>query len=383
MKHCFTCLSVYCLYTIFISCQSPAPAVYQTGFKVLQAYDSSRLFDTSRADHTGPYYRPVKIDLFYPADAQPAQPPLLFGDMLDQYEQRFNYSTPPDTCRKASLELAKIYGEYLHLDSPARLLNYPTQTYRNLPPIQKKCPLIIYTAGMNGSSYENIALFERLTRQGYVVAAISSVGLYPGFMSSPADIAEQVNDILFTRKKLQAMPFVDTAHTGLLSWSLGGTSCVKAAMLLNDIRCILSLDGTETHYYGFDTAWDRQFDTLLQLPPYSPEKVTMPYMYLGSVRSKDADSIYLFPKHIGAGERFFVQLKGAGHEDFSCMPTVVKRLQPSLADIDTSRYTTVGTLALRFFDQYLKGDSAQPMAVYIQQLTTTQPEKFSTAYPPQ
>src|SRR5882762_5476955 len=133
---------------------------------------------------------------------------------------------------------------------------------------------------MNGSSWENFILFDSLTKQGYAIAAVSSVGKYPGFMTDPVDLEEQVQDILFACKKMKSQSFIDTNKIGLLSWSLGGTAICKAAMLSNDFRCLLSFDGTEIHYYGFDTAWDKQYNEIMTIPPFRPGSISIPYMYL-------------------------------------------------------------------------------------------------------
>jgi hypothetical protein len=52
---------------------------------------------------------------------------------------------------------------------------------------------------------------------------------------------------------MKTFNFIDSNEVGLLSWSLGGTAIVKTAMITQDIK--LSYDGTEIHYFGFDTAW--------------------------------------------------------------------------------------------------------------------------------
>jgi hypothetical protein len=367
------------LFLLFAACESSPPPAYHSGLQVLYRYDSSRLFDTT-APKTPRYYRPVKIDLFYPAAA--GGPTLSFGDIFDGYEKRFDFNTPVDSCKKTSLAIAGMFAEYLHMDTAARLLTYPTGIAQNAKPAEGKFPLIIYAAGMNGSSWENPLLFEQLNRQGYVVAAISSVGKYPGYMSAATDVEEQVMDILFTKKLLGgSLPFVDAENTGLLSWSMGGSAITKAAMLAPDVKCLLSFDGTETHYYGYDTAWDREYDQLLQLPPYSPEKISMPYMYLGSGRSNEYDSLYFFPSHIAAKEKYYVRLANAIHEDFSSLPSIAKRQQPSLKNVHAENYDTICRLTSVFFGQYLKGNKSDTVATYISRLEKTNPVQFSTRYP--
>jgi hypothetical protein len=373
------CYALSLLLPLFFACRSTTPH-YVSGLQILYKYDSTRTFDTT-APGTPRYYRPVKIDLFYPATAAKGQA-LSFGDLLDQYEKRMNFDLPLDSCKKSSRALAGMFAEYFKIDSLNKMLAYPTGITYNPAPAHEKFPLIIYAAGMNGSAWENALLYEQLTQQGFVVAVISSVGKFPGYMSEATDIEEQVKDILFARKFLgDSLSFVDATNTGLLSWSLGGTSIVKAAMLAPDIKCLLSFDGTETHYYGFDTAWDKQYDQILQLPPYAPEKVTMPYMYLSSGRSNEFDSVYVFSQHIPAQEKYFLRFANGAHEDFSILAPIAKKLQPATQNVHVENYDTVCRLASIFFQQYLKHNEVVTTAAYIKQLTGKDSSQFSTRYP--
>lgn len=345
---------------------------------VLKEYDSSRKFNAASADP----WRPVKIDIFYPSEEKPQRQPLTYGDFLDMYELRMDYHVPMDSSKKTSLMLAGMFAEYLHLDSPTAILKYKTAIYDDLKKPAEKLPVIIYAASMNGSSYENVFLFDSLARHGYVVAAISSVGKFPGFMSGAADMEEQVLDILFAARKLRNLPFADTSRIGVLSWSLGGTAAVKAAMLSRDIKCLLSFDGTEIHYYGFDTAWDRQYNAIMKIPPFYPQLIHIPYMYLSSEHPVKVDSVYVFPRHIQSKDNYFLKLNGAIHENFSSIVTVVDQVNPKLK-ADSGRYQMATALAINFFDEYLKGSAATPMRDRIGSLMKAKPQCCSIVYPKQ
>ena len=301
--------------------------------------------------------------------------------MLNTYQLRMNYNISPDSCKKASEGLARDIAEYFHIDSFPQLLSYKTRIYQDLSLPEKKFPLIIYAAGMNGSSWENVVLFDSLTKAGYVVASISSVGKFPGFMTEAVDLAEQVQDILFAKQEMKKFPFIDSNSIGLLSLSLGGSAMTKAAMLSNDFNCLLSLDGTEIHYYGFDTAWDQQFKQIMKIYPFSPESIHVPYMYLSSEHPKKIDSIYIFPDHVSSKEKYFFQFNGGEHEDFSSLFNIAKSVNPKLGNIDSGRHEIICGLALSFFNQYLKGSGDTKVSDKIDELVTTKPRKFSTTYP--
>ncbi len=372
--HCFFIIAV-----ILASCNN-APKNFFTGLKVYKNFDSTRKFDTTSNDQAAFYYRPVKIDLFYPSPDNSGKQSLSYGDMLDMYEQRMNYNNTLDSCKKVSEMLAKSIAEYLHLDSPSKLLAYPTEIYPDIPFPKGKYPLIIYAAGMNGSSWENEILFDSLAKAGYVIAAVSSVGIFPGYMSSAIDLNEQVRDILYTKNTIRQLPFIDADKIGLLSWSLGGSAIAKAAMLSNDFKCMLSFDGTEIHHYKVDTGWDNEFNQILRIPPTNAGDVKIPYMYLSSEHPK-ADSFYIFPDHIGSTEKYFFQFNGGTHEDFSSLITAAKNADPKLGNLDHGRNQIVCELAIHFFDQYLRQKSSEPVKDFINRLVAERPKDFKTQYP--
>ncbi len=278
--------------------------------------------------------------------------------------------------QKRKLDLAKAFGEYLHVDSSEKILTFKTQIFSDLELPTKRLPLIIYAASMNGSSWENVILFDSLTKAGYAVAAISSVGKYPGFMSAAVDLDEQVQDILFTKKKMKELSFIDTNKIGLLSWSLGGSATTKAAMLSNDFKCLVSFDGTEIHYYGFDTAWDKQYKEIMTIAPFKPEAINIPYMFLSSEHPKKFDSIYSFPQHISSKDNYFFQFNGGVHENFSSIITVAKSVAPKLGNIDSSRHEIICGLTTTFFNQYLKKSNSITTADYISKLIGDKPKIF-------
>ena len=351
------------LHVFFIFVFSSLQAQIRTGLKVYKEFDPSRAFDTiaSSAMHV----RPVKIDLFYPSSDLGTAPPLRYGAILNMYSNRMDYQVTQDSAAKVSDDLAKVFADYLKLDSPGQYIQYTTGIYADLNLPAKKLPLIVYAAGMNGSSWENVILFDSLCKAGYVVAAVSSVGLFPGYMSTGPDITEQVKDVLFAKDKISQLPFIDKNKIGLLSWSLGGSAVSKAAMVSNDIKCILSFDGTEIHYYGVDSAWDIQFDEMLSLAPTDASAIKVPYLYVSSDRPK-ADKMYNIFDHISSKEKYFVKIAEGTHEDFSSIITIANDIKPSRKDADLTKTDNIWQLTRAFFDQYLKGKSSADLKELIE-----------------
>jgi hypothetical protein len=134
-------------------------------------------------------------------------------------------------------------------------------------------------------------------------------------------------------------------------------------------------------YYGFDTAWDRQFDEIRKIPPFKPEAINIPYMYLSSEHPKNIDSVYLFPKYVYSNEKYFLQFNGGKHENFSSIFTVGKSVAPELGNIDSSRHEMVCGLTRTFFSQYLKKSGSVKTVDYISKLNAENPKFFSIRYP--
>lgn len=371
------------IFIVTLSACNPSQLPCHTGLKEVEEFDHDRLFDTTGKEQGQSEYRPVKFEVYYPSYCTDRDSSVTFGDFLNMYDRRFNFNRPKDSSRKSSIDFARMIGKYLRIDTPEKLLNVATGIYKDLPLPEKKYPLIIYAAGMNGGSWENSVLFDSLAKAGYVVASVYSVGKYPGYMTDPADLDEQVRDIMFVKRKMKSMPFIDHNKIGLLSWSMGGSAATKAAMLSNDFKCLLSFDGTEIHYYGRDSSWDRQFDEIKTIPPFIPERISIPYMYIGSARNWKNDSVYIFAQHIHSEEKFYLEMKGAEHESFSSLFPIAKAAQPGVVINDSNHHERVPVLTRTFFDQYLLNRKDVSTKDTISKLTSSEPWLFSKEYPAQ
>jgi dipeptidyl aminopeptidase/acylaminoacyl peptidase len=140
-------------------------------------------------------------------------------------------------------------------------------------------------AGINGMGFENYRILENLAKNGYVVVSIWSVGLYPGNMTNEKkDMMEQVYDAEFALKKLkdQYKIKIDFEKIGILGCSWGGMS---AAVLINrnpTIRTFVSLDGSETHYFGESVEESNYLDDIHNSSLLNPEEKSITYLYLES-----------------------------------------------------------------------------------------------------
>ena len=352
---------------------------YNAGFTSIILTDSSRIFkpDTSPSDRL--HHRPVEVDIWYPAEACDNES-MLFGELFGLFEERaVRYDDTEDFSGVVN-ELALYYVAELGMgNDPNTLLNIKTNSHKDAQIVTGEFPLIIYLAGFNGMGFENYKIFENLAQNGYVVASIWSVGRYPGNMTNrKEDMLEQVYDAEFTLKYLRNNKIfdIDPDKTGLLGSSWGGMSAAVLANRLPSVSAFVSLDGTETHYFGendnnayYGNSPDDDNDQFIrdihQSGLLDPEAQGAPYLYLESGNKLDdfnPTGEFHFYKQLQS-EKFYLRLEDSKHEDFTCIPSI---LDPSGSSAKNYRYITEASR--RFFDQSLKGSGE--FETYSQELLT-------------
>ncbi len=250
------------------------PAPYKTGYRNILAIDSGRTYKPNSGAGHSLHFRPVEIDFWYPADDPGSASPISYGYFLDLLQQRSNRFQDDTVYKQMGSELVAYLSVNLKIKDTTKLSGFPTRSYFNPRPAPHQFPLILYLCSYNGMSYENIALFEFLASQGYLVACITSVGRYPGNMSTQVpDLMEQVRDGEFTLRYLKKEQNLDTAKTGVLGYSWGGLAAMILAMSNSQVKCLLSLDGSEMHYYGDSKEEDSDFDQLRNSPDFNLKKI--------------------------------------------------------------------------------------------------------------
>jgi hypothetical protein len=302
-------------------------ASYEAGYKVIQSYDKSRIYkpDTDTADYL--HYRPLDIDIWYPAKVSKNDSVCLFRDILGLLEKRANYYTASNAWDGVTSQIAQSFCDGFKCSDSTKLLNYNTKSYKNAPAIDTRFPLVVYLCAFNGMSYENFTLFEELTKEGFVVISISSIGRYPGDMTmKKEDMLEQVNDAIETLQVVKQSSNIDFSKIGIIGYSWGGLSGAILASKIPNVSCLISLDGSEFHHYGEAKEDDLDFNGIRNSPEFENLNLTMPYLRLESSPINEVnkeDSIYNFSKKL-TGERFIFRIDSAQHEDFSCLSVFVR-----------------------------------------------------------
>lgn len=326
----------------------------EAGFRTIRTCDRSRIYKTGSDTSDYLHYRPLDIDIWYPAESSRSDTQLVFRDILSLLEKRAVFYTSSDKWKGITPQIAQSFCDGFRCSDTSRLLNYKTRSFRNAGAIHGKFPLVVYFCAYNGMSYENFTLFEELSMKGYFVVSVNSIGRYPGDMTMKyEDLMEQVNDALASLKLIKQIPEIDFSKIGIIGYSWGGLSGSIFASNLPGAACLISLDGSEFHKYGKEKEENSDFEEIRKSPEFSAMKLSLPYLRLESSpvnESEKIDSVYNFREKL-TGKSESIKIDSAAHEDFSCLSIVVRES----GDCKGSNYfRTVVKLTSGFLDENLK-----------------------------
>lgn len=331
---------------------------YTAGFKILRVTDTSRIYKpgTDTSDYL--HYRPVDIDIWYPAQSSQKDSTLHFIDFLDLLETRSNYYTASTLPDGIINQIAQSFCDVFKCSDSTGLIRLKTSSYKNSPFANGRFPVVLYLSSFNNMGYENYDLFEQLVRKGFIVVSISSIGRYPGDMTmKKEDLMEQVNDALFTLKYLSADPAMDLSRIGILGYSWGGLAGAVVAGKIANAACLISFDGSEYHHYGQVSKEDADFEEIRESNSFREMKLSVPYLRLESTFSEEKfsyDSVYNFADKL-SGTKTILGIDSASHQDFCFFPTAVRTAGNCRQN---KIYPAITALTISFLEDHLKGENS-------------------------
>ena len=208
-------------------------------------------------------------------------------------------------------------------------------------------------------------MLENIAGHGYVVVAVWSVGRYPGNMTNQKeDMLEQVYDAesAIDHLKSNSLFDVDLQTIGLVGCSWGSMSAAVLVNRLPEAAALVSLDGTETHYFGepdtnlyYGNSSEQDNDqfirTIQQSGLLNPKEVNIPYLYFESGDKLDeftpTDVYDYYEQH--SSEKYYLRFEDSAHADFTCIPAI---LMPDSKQAETYNYLSESSL--KFLDQAIK-----------------------------
>lgn len=334
-------------------------ASYKAGFKTIETVDKSRIYKPNTDTTNYLHYRPIDIDLWYPASLSATDTVLLFRKILGLLDKRANYYTASKAGNGLSQQIAQLFCSGFKCSDTTKLLNFKTKSFKNASFIETKFPLVIYLSAYNGMSYENFTLFEDLAKEGFAVASISSIGRYPGDMTmKKEDLMEQVNDAITSLKILKQYSNIDFSKIGIVGYSWGGLAASILASKIFNVACVVSLDGSEFHHYGQAKEENENFNDIRNSPDFKNMQLSMPYLRLESSpllsNTDKEDSVYNFSEKLSMDRQIF-KVDSAQHEDFGCLSRVVRESGNCKSN---QYYNAISKLTVSFLEEHLKDISS-------------------------
>lgn len=237
------------------------------GFRYHIHNDSSRLYGAQYFEDGEKVpkgtFRPIQVSEWFPAEPSMEKVTIkTLGEAISQVEKNLDV-----------LERIEVIDNELEVEGiDPEILAIKTHSYLSEEVSGTKHPVIIYTPGLGSESVENNVLCEFLASHGYMVYALSSLGVRE--RKAAADLEnfqEQLLDLEYLLKVVRSSPHVDTSSMNLIGHSWGGlTNLILALDHESEFEKLISLDGSSYHHFNVVES------------SLSNNHLSTPWLYLGT-----------------------------------------------------------------------------------------------------
>jgi len=352
---------------------------HTVGYRSHEMYDRTRNIPKDTVAVTGepvsrPRPRPIHVSVWYPARKRPGTRPMTYGDYLHLFARPLHFASSDDAgARTAEEEVARwpmllVRNPGVRIPerrevlkaSIARERNVPTHAFRNAPPNDGAYPIVIYTAGQDGPSFENDVLMEYLASHGYIVFGVPCWGEAGSFFLDTRSLEATSRDIEFVLAHARGLPGQASQRAALMGWSCGGMASVTVTSRNASVDAVVGLDASIRYLYSNDA---------LRAMFAPPRPYSTPTLFLeqGNSLMRDlaragADTVFTFFDSLRYADAYVVTLKNLRHQNFASMYVRLAGAQPFAFTADpvlaSAGYETVAKYAVTFLDAYLKNDGA-------------------------
>ena len=291
---------------------SEPPGEYPVGLKVVEQYDSTRVFYT-RVEGTagqgrgGP--RPIQTLIWFPARkvSGGAMTVAGYGDLAGT---ETNFSSPERSAQQDQWKSAV-----------ALTLTDELRAHRDAVAAPGRFPVVIYAPSYSATSWENADLCEYLASRGYVVIASPAMGATSrGMTNDLAGINAEARDISFLIDYAGDIASADMTRVAVIGYSWGGISNLFAAARDRRIKALIALDGEMRYSPGF----------VGRAKDVHPEQMTIPLLFItqGEITLEDQKRWFTDaaksegPSVLNSwtrGDLLTVHMMGLTHFEFSSM----------------------------------------------------------------
>ena len=326
---------------------------YPVGFRFIYEYDYSRGWKAKedvngypQAESRG---RPIRISVWYPAKSRVNASRMLYRDYMPSTAKDASFAELNRLLEKRDVGNFRANLKGGEFDSVLRTRMAAAQ---NAVPQRGTFPLIVYSAGLNNSSEDNVVLCEYLASSGYVVVTVPQLGTTSLDVNlklqNALDLETQALDVQYAIGALRDFPNIDRNPLGIVGYSVGGVVALNLVMRNTDVAAIVTLDPT----FGVTPFIKLATDS----PYYVPTNLRVPWMYMYRVEPATNLAVSDALKY---SDRYWLEFTGMLHQDFSSLPmfsTQSPAQQTRTAETAKRGYQTVCRYILNFFNAYLKKD---------------------------
>ncbi|AKP53321.1 alpha/beta hydrolase [Cyclobacterium amurskyense] len=330
---------------------------YSVGFLHYTSADSSRTYSRIYDYSNEKIARPIPISIWYPSTQNvDSITSLRVLDYLQILKEEEEWENLPNE---------QILNWFYYANSPANQahLKEKTNAYTDLEKAEGKYPLVVYAPSFQASSIENFALCEYLASEGFIVIASPSRGTETRWFGNKPEkeIETQARDVEFLIKKAMQLPNADPNKIAVMGFSFGGLSNVTAQMRNENIKAMVSLDGTERYQYAL----------LKKSPFFDLNKLDVPYLHMAQ---KDIPEMVLKEDKIDStlntrfdlydslslNRTYRLKFLDLTHAYFSTLGVLfeVRDTRQDKSDLEImNAYKWVSILSLSFLKAYLLDDN--------------------------
>lgn len=257
---------------------------YNVGFQHYTISDSTRTYSRIYDYTDKKVERPIPVSIWYPSEQNVVNGELLavldYLEILKEEEEEWEH-----------LPNEQILNWFYYPNTPANQKHLVEQTkaYAKAEFGKGKFPVIVYAPSYQASSIENFALCEYLASQGFFVISSPSRGTETRWFSNnnAKEMETQARDVEFLMKEAGKFPTADYDKIAIMGFSFGGLANIIVQNRNDNVKAIVSLDGTERY----------QYELLNQSSFFDAQNIDVPYIHMAQ---KDIPEIVLKEDNINA-----------------------------------------------------------------------------------
>ncbi|WP_425639436.1 CocE/NonD family hydrolase [Algoriphagus yeomjeoni] len=329
---------------------------FSVGFRHYVTADSTRTYKRVYDWNNTTIPRPIPVSIWYPSTDHPKQSEArTVLDYMQVLKEEEEWEYLPN-------EQILNWFYYPNTVENQQHLQEVTRAFTGIKPANGNFPVLVYAPSYQASSIENFALCEYLASHGYIVISSPSRGTENRFLEggTEKDLETQARDIEFLLAEITKFPNANPNQIATMGFSFGGLSNVLAQMRNEQIKAIVSLDGSIKY----------QLKTLKKSPFFNLENVDVPFIHFAQKNIPEevllADKIdpsldhsFEFYDSLSNSQAYSLKFHNLSHSYFSTLGVLFQprdeRQDKSDLEIMES-YKLASVYTLKFLDAFLKDD---------------------------